>query len=398
MLRSRLALSTDLPSGMTIKVADSREELAAAFHILHESYVESGFMMPHDSRMRLNIYQALPTTTTLVAKAGDEVVATMSAVADSAFGMPMDKIYDVTEFRRKNRRLVEISGLAVRKDYRTDHGLILFAMVKYMYHYTEKFMHADRAVISVNPKHENFYHHILLFDKLETTVVESYDFANNAPAVCLTTDLTNYRERFYQEYGHADKSKNLFEYICVDNTKGLVFPEREPFLAYDPVMSPELLDFFFMQKSKTIERLSVHELRAFLNQYRTPDFETVFAKIHGGVRVPDLRQTQRFHVYIPTHSLRSAGSLHFEPNLTILSASAGGVGARIKGPLEASKYQVSFRFGDELLKAYLEPKWQTGFHCGFELLDIGGSWEKLISTLEQAFSRKWAPPGIKQAA
>ncbi len=53
---------------LVLKIAETKEELEACFKLLHDAYVGSGFMVPHPSGMRVNIYHALPTTTTLCAK------------------------------------------------------------------------------------------------------------------------------------------------------------------------------------------------------------------------------------------------------------------------------------------------------------------------------------------
>ena len=52
-------------SRLVLKIAETREELEGCFILLHDAYVSSGFMQPHPSGMRVTIYHALPTTTTL---------------------------------------------------------------------------------------------------------------------------------------------------------------------------------------------------------------------------------------------------------------------------------------------------------------------------------------------
>ncbi len=53
---------------LVLKIAETRTELEACFSLLHDAYVESGFMKPDPSGMRVTIYHALPTTTRLCAK------------------------------------------------------------------------------------------------------------------------------------------------------------------------------------------------------------------------------------------------------------------------------------------------------------------------------------------
>jgi hypothetical protein len=68
---------------LVLKIAETKEELEACFTLLHDAYVGSGFMKPHPSGMRVTIYHALPTTTTLCAKYDGQVVGTLSLIRES---------------------------------------------------------------------------------------------------------------------------------------------------------------------------------------------------------------------------------------------------------------------------------------------------------------------------
>ena len=76
-------------SRLELKIAETQEELEACFAVLHDAYVDSGFMKPDPSGMRVTIYHALPTTTTLCAKYDGEVVGTISLIRESALGVPL---------------------------------------------------------------------------------------------------------------------------------------------------------------------------------------------------------------------------------------------------------------------------------------------------------------------
>ena len=74
---------------LVLKLAETREELEACFAVLHDAYVDSGFMKPDPSGMRVTIYHALPTTSILCAKYDGEVVGTISLIRESALGVPL---------------------------------------------------------------------------------------------------------------------------------------------------------------------------------------------------------------------------------------------------------------------------------------------------------------------
>ena len=94
LMRSKRVVHTEVPAALTFCVALTKEDLEGAFRILHDSYVESGFMQPVESGMRINKYFALPSTTTLVAKWQGKVVGTVSIVRKTGLGLPMEKNFD----------------------------------------------------------------------------------------------------------------------------------------------------------------------------------------------------------------------------------------------------------------------------------------------------------------
>ena len=45
---------------LSLKIADTQEELEACFRILHDAYVAAGFTRPDPSGLRVTVYHALP--------------------------------------------------------------------------------------------------------------------------------------------------------------------------------------------------------------------------------------------------------------------------------------------------------------------------------------------------
>ena len=140
-------------------------------------------MKPDPSGMRVTIYHALPTTTTLCAKYDGEVVGTLSLIRDSAFGFPLQSIFDLSGVRAKEGNIAEVSALAVHPKFRKTGGAILFPLMKFMYEYCTTFFDTRHLVIAVNPNRIELYESLLFFQRLTANVVENYDFANGAPAV-----------------------------------------------------------------------------------------------------------------------------------------------------------------------------------------------------------------------
>jgi len=187
--------------------------------VLHDAYVDSGFMKPDPSGMRVTIYHALPTTTTLCAKYDGQVVGTISLVRESALGVPLQRIFDLSGVREKEGHIAEVSALAVHRKFRKTGGSILFPLMKFMYEYCTTFFDTRHLVIAVNPSHIEMYESLLFFKRLTANMVENYDFVNGAPAIawnlreilCLEACATQFVRLFHSsEIAEYPVSKSPF--------------------------------------------------------------------------------------------------------------------------------------------------------------------------------------------
>ena len=171
-LRSKLKLPDELPAEYSLSIASTRKDFELAFRIVHDSYTEEGLMRPHRSGMRITKYHALPTTTVLIAKLGDEAVGTATIIQDSPLGLPIDEICDVNRFRRSGNHLAEISSLAIAKTSR-GRAEILLPIVRYCFNYCYTFAGIDNMISVVNPGHQAFYEGLLFFQEIENGKLRS---------------------------------------------------------------------------------------------------------------------------------------------------------------------------------------------------------------------------------
>ena len=175
---------------MILKLAETEGELEAAFQILHDAYVDYGYMEPHPSGLRVTPYHALPSTSVLIAVLNGDVVATVSIVRRGAFGLPMDTIYDTREAGSIGSRVAEISALAIRKDFRGQQCSILMPLLKFMYEYCVLFFGIETLLITILAKQHvlDFYEGVLFFERLNEAPIR-YSFVNNVSAVIAKLDL-----------------------------------------------------------------------------------------------------------------------------------------------------------------------------------------------------------------
>lgn len=289
---------------LVLKIAETQEELEACFRLLHDAYVSSGFMKPAPSGLRATIYHALPTTTTLCAKFDGEVVGTLSLIRESVFGFPLQAIFDLKAVRARGGKIAEVSALAVHPDFRKTGGAILFPLMKFMYEYCTTFFDTRHLVIAVHPTRIEMYESLLFFKRLAENKVDNYDFANGAPAVGATLDLRTAPRKYRETYDKKPRRKNLYDYFVRTELPNIQLPQRRYHTTNDPVMTTELLDYFFNQRTKVFENLTNREKMLLHAIYDQPQHQKMLPKMTEPPKSgPHMRQHQRYSLKCPGNFL-----------------------------------------------------------------------------------------------
>ena len=372
---------------LMLKIAETREELEACFKLLHDAYVGSGFMQPDPSGMRATIYHALPTTTTLCAKFDGEVVGTMSLIRESAFGFPLQAIFDLSQVRAKGGKIAEVSALAVHPKFRKTGGAILFPLMKFMYQYCTTFFDTRHLVIAVNPNRIDMYESLLIFQRLTENTVANYDFANGAPAVGASLDLRDAPAIYKKVYNGKSRRKNLYHYFTKLKLPNIILPGRRYFMTNDPVMTPELLDYFFNQRTKVFVSLDERDKKLLHSIYDLPEYRPILPiGSSDSVSGQAMRQHKRY-------SFKCSGIFNIQVKgeseaheLTVFECSEYGFLASSKTPLatqvwgdaviQLGKWERS-RFKAQAVGA----KKEAGFY-GFKLVEPDLAWRKFVSALQ----------------
>ncbi|HSD35908.1 MAG TPA: hypothetical protein VLC92_00270 [Rhodocyclaceae bacterium] len=289
------------PGRLILKLAETQEELEACFKLLHDAYVGAGFMTPDESGMRVTIYHALPTTTTLLAKYDNRVVGTLSLIRESPLGFPLQKIFDIEAIRRAGGNIAEVSALAVDRHFQATGGMILFPLMKFMYEYATRFFDTRHLVIAVNPRHIGLYESLLFFKRLKQNPVDHYDFVNGAPAVGAHLDLASAAETYRKYYDHKASGKNLYRYFTALQMPNIVFPDKRFFTTNDPVMTPALINCFFNLRTRVFQKLGEQEKRQLHEIYDLPAYKAYLPRVseEGEKKSVSRRQHQRFSVMCP---------------------------------------------------------------------------------------------------
>lgn len=380
---------------IVLKIAQTKEELQACFQLLHDAYVGSGFMRPDPSGMRVSIYHALPTTTTLCAKFDGEVVGTISLIRESVFGFPLQSIFELYDIREKKGRIAEVSALAVHLKFRNTGGTILFPLMKFMYEYSTTFFDTRHLVIAVNPNRIEMYESLLFFERLTESSVEKYDFANGAPAIGASLDLYVAPSIFKRVYGKKARRKNLYAYFLRTKLRNIRMPSRRYFTTNDPVMTPDLLDYFFNQCTPTFQNLSEREKRLLHSIYNHAEYQQVLPPVFSDSNFQTReRKHQRYSIKCPGRFSVTGPENTDVYDLRVVELSEDGFLARSKVPLPANVWgQAIVQLGHEeesVIKAMVvrgKHKGPHGFY-GFKLIEPDLPWRKLVGVLKSGMTHE----------
>ena len=332
---------------LELKIAETQDELEACFRILHDSYVAAGFMKPDPSGLRVTVYHALPTTTTLCAKWDGQVVGTISIIREGVFGFPLQSVFDLTGLRALGGNITEVSSLAVDPSFRKTGGMVMFPLMKFMREYSKFYFDTRHLVIAVNPNRIEMYEALLCFERLKSSAVDSYDFANGAPAVGAALDLQHADERTRPLYRGRPARKNLFQYLYVDPLKNIQWPARPLHTTNDPVLTPAMMDYFFNQKTQVFQSLDDRKRLLLRSIYDHESYARVLPMPSLGAKpTAALRQHQRFSIRCPARLWVQAYGTRLAYPMQVIELSKHGFQAECTTPLpEGTTGQIEIELG-----------------------------------------------------
>lgn len=252
-----------------VKIATTQEELEESYKILHDVYVKKGLMNPDPSGLRCTLYSALPFTTVIIAKHQGRVVGTVSVIKDSLIGFPSDKDYkkENDRFRERGFHICEISALAVVPEYRKKKtgSLISLYLMKFLGRYAQDHMKCDMLMATVHPNVFDFYKFMFNFRKNGEVV--QYKYVNDALAIHITSSLRQINHWLKEQFNSLPQPQNFYQFVYDDNDPVNKFPHKKNDFSLHPVMTLDLLKYFFIEKTQLFTQLSVDELKMVKSAY-----------------------------------------------------------------------------------------------------------------------------------
>ena len=113
--------SRDLtPPEITVVVSNDVVDVDDALAVVHDEFVDMGYMEPQASGRRMHQAYLNPGTVFVVARIDGVTVGTLAMVADGPFGLPADRAFaeELDDLRRTGRDVLEVGSLAIRREWR----------------------------------------------------------------------------------------------------------------------------------------------------------------------------------------------------------------------------------------------------------------------------------------
>ena len=254
--------------GATIERACSLEDLRNAYRLVHDVYVEAGFIHPEPSGMRVRIFETTTETATFVAKYEERVVGVLSVVTDSEdLGLPSDCAFEpeLDALRATGARLGEVTNQAVATDFRK--SAVPTELMRCAIALSLE-TGLDETVAAVSPTHNGFYD-LLGFRQIGSH--RSYSQKLYDPVVALSMEIAPYRE---PQRRLSAIAQFMYDFLAEENQ----FLSRVAEWANESrrhFLNPELLQELFVRERNFLAECSPAELEILHTRWGGEIFEAV---------------------------------------------------------------------------------------------------------------------------
>jgi len=178
---------------------------------------------------------------TFVACNAAGVFGTLTVCVDSPFGLPLDSVYgaELAAFRLTNKRLAELTGLAVDPRHRSREVLGALFHVSYVF---GALRHIEDVFIAVHPRHVGFYTRTLRF-----AIAGDWRFYGrvSAPARLLHIQVSAVAEHAKRCSASRSAQRTLYSYFHSNDEALGIRARLKPYTgvvpAVEPVATPPLI-------------------------------------------------------------------------------------------------------------------------------------------------------------
>jgi len=353
-----------LSPSVNIRLAQTRNEFEDAFRLLHRARVEAGLDKAGTSdQMWLLKHHALPSTNTIVAVQGRQVIAAACLFGDCAYRLPMESHLSLHNFRENlEGRLAELSLPAFHPDYARDENLRL-ALFHFVCCFGASYCHYDGIVTEAPLAWAETHAAALQFQRI-------FEPMNGRQVLFLNArDCGDFR-------GRIDGA-----FACEYQ-----FPEKKFFRVAHQSMEPAVLDYLFNQRTRLFASLDDQDLRVLKNIYDWGEFARILPE--RALAMPEKKSPRfpRFPMNCEGFLVNSRGE---RENVQVLDVSREGIKVRASQPLaRGDTYMLTIFVGvNKRTELIARGVWadDEAAISGLEVKSFDKAWAQLIEYLEKDY-------------
>ncbi len=258
LLRRAGLFGTDT-KGAVIRRAVSDKDLAAAYALVHDAFVEKGYIERQPTGLRLRVTEALPHTATFIAEDGQRVVGVQSIAVDSdEFGLPSDGAFreEINALRIDGRRVCEATNQAVAVEYRKT--AVPTELMRCMFAHA-LLIGCDELITTVSPGHARFFE---LLGFHQVSGVKSYSDTIEDPVVVMSVNVGDLIERATKADESQDDGTLFIRTRCLEDNPYRRQVKSWAEEAASLFADPAALERFFVTHGNLAENCSAEELAA----------------------------------------------------------------------------------------------------------------------------------------
>lgn len=153
-----------------VVVSDATEVADDLSQLVHNGYVESGFMEPRPSGRRIIGPWLNPGTIFIITRLGHRCIAGGAVLNDGPFGLGTDNAFPdlMGEIRADSSRVIEPSALVIDPAFRKSRRRLMTIMLAALARVFSETEAGGRMVLSVSPGDARFWQSALAFEKVTT--------------------------------------------------------------------------------------------------------------------------------------------------------------------------------------------------------------------------------------
>tara|TARA_R110002049_G_scaffold285698_3_gene466868 strand:- start:11568 stop:12413 length:846 start_codon:yes stop_codon:yes gene_type:complete len=201
--QSRIEGKTTPSQAIEYRTALGREDLEAAFRLLHRRYCAVGLSSAYDRRMRILPFHFWDQTQVFVARRGAQVLGCITLITDCGpQKLPIESMYpdSFAPLHRSGERIGEITSLAIEPGC-SESSSRLFGELTRRTMFFARAAGLTRLAAVVHPRHAKFYRHAMGFDIIGGLArVDHVEGQPGVPILGTVNDPTPYREKWRQFY------------------------------------------------------------------------------------------------------------------------------------------------------------------------------------------------------